>query len=294
MSRKDGWPLRELHFRCDYAHSAEGRSELAKLIYDVFGLDVSPLNRWGHDPSVVSFGWWRDRELVANVSLFERCLLLSGKTVAAFGVQSVAVRPQWRGKNLFRDLLGRALEYADARRDLVVLGTGTPSLYAPFGFRQVQECKFTGKQSPKRSKPKCRPLSLSDDQDVALILDLFARRSPTSFVAAVCDHPALFLLKAVESPKIELIYLPGVDALVAIRASRKFGLSLLDIVAPVIPTLEEIVAGLGYDGERIEVCVTPDRLSWAPEKKMPIDNGHMVRGPFLPAGVAFMLSDMSI
>jgi hypothetical protein len=39
--------MKPLNFRSDYAHSCEGLSELSRLIYDVFEVDVSPLDRMG-------------------------------------------------------------------------------------------------------------------------------------------------------------------------------------------------------------------------------------------------------
>ncbi|MEI4872725.1 GNAT family N-acetyltransferase, partial [Klebsiella pneumoniae] len=86
-----------------------------RLVADIFGVDVTPLDRLGHDPSVVSFGWWSAGVLVATVSLYQQSLVLMGEPVAAFGVQSVATRPEWRRRGLFRDLMTRALVYADAR-----------------------------------------------------------------------------------------------------------------------------------------------------------------------------------
>lgn len=283
-----------LRFRSDYAHSPEGLSELAKLIRDVFGVDISPLNPLGHDPSIVAFGWWRDGELVANVSLYQRQLWLSGEEVRAYGVQSVAVRPELRGRGLFRDLMNRALEYADARVDLVTLATGTPELYAPLGFRSVHETSFSGTLPSRQSQSRSRRLSLTNEADVALLLDLFSRRVPTSLVAAACDHPALFMLRAVESPEIELIHLCDLDAVVAVKGLDQAPAILLDIVAPSIPSLEDIAAALGYGGERIDVHLTPDRLGWAPEENVPVDTGCMVRGPYPPEGRPFMLSSMRI
>jgi predicted N-acetyltransferase YhbS len=286
--------MKPLDFRSDYALSCEGLSELTRLIYDVFGVDVSPLNRMGHDPRVVAFGWWLGSELIANVSLYERKLWLMGEQVAAFGVQSVAVRPEWRGKGLFRDLMGRALSFADARVDLVILATGTPSLYTPFGFRQVKEATFSADLAGQQTRPGYRLLSLAEDSDIAFLRDIFSRRAPTSFVASACDHPALFMLKAFEAPEIELLHLPNLDAVVAVKGRNGPSMTLLDIVAPSIPSLEEIVSALGYAGERINVHLTPDRFSWAPEEQTPIDNGYMVRGFFAPEARAFMLSDMRI
>ncbi|WP_069882831.1 GNAT family N-acetyltransferase [Bosea sp. BIWAKO-01] len=286
--------MKSLDFRSDYAQSDEGLSELTRLIHDVFEIDISPLDRLGHDPSVVGFGWWLGNELVANVSLYERRLWLQGKRVTAFGVQSVAVRPEWRGRGLFRDLMGRALGFADARADLVILATDTPSLYTPFGFRQLGETIFSAASAQRQIQSSYRALSLEEDGDLALLRGLFSSRAPTSLVASACDHPALFMLKAVAAPEIELLHLPEFAVVVAVKGRNGPSMTLLDIVGPAIPSLDEIVSALGYAGERISVRLTPDRLSWAPEPQIPVDNGSMVRGSFAPEGQAFMLTDMRI
>jgi predicted N-acetyltransferase YhbS len=260
----------------------------------VFEVDVSPLNRLGHDPSVVAFGWWFNDELVANVSLYKRSLWLMGEQIDAFGVQSVATRPEWRGRGLFRGLMKRALRYADARVNLIILATDTPRLYKPFGFRQIEETKFSAKLMQRQLLPNYRVLSLEEDGDVALLRDIFSRRAPTSLVASACDHPALFMLKTAKTSEIELLNLLDLDAVVAVIGRNGPSMTLLDIVAQSIPSLEEIVSALGYAGEEVNVHVTPDLLSWAPEKQITVDNGYMVRGLFAPETQAFMLSSMRI
>lgn len=286
--------MKPLDFRSDYAQTDEGLSELKRLIFDVFGIDVSPLDRMGHDPSIVAFGWWLGDELVANVSLYERRLRLAGEEVPALGIQSVAVRPEFRGRGLFRDLMGRALRFADARVGLVILVTGTPDLYRPFGFRQLTETIFSAGCVPQPAQPRYRPLSLDQATDVTFLKNIFSHRAPTSLVASACDHPALFMLKAFETPEIELLHLPDLDAVVAVRGRNEQAMTLLDIVAPSIPSLQDIVSALGYAGGRINVHLTPDRLSWVHDEQQPLDNGHMVRGAFAPDGQPFMLSDMRI
>jgi GNAT superfamily N-acetyltransferase len=284
----------ELQFRSDYAHSTEGLAELARLIADIFRIDVSPLNRLGYDPSVVAFGWWCGENLVANVSLYRRQLWLSGERVPAFGVQSVAVRPEWRGNGLFRSLMERALDYADAEASLVILVTGTPRLYLPFGFRPLEETIFSAQWDRRQTCATCREMSLMDDIDVTILRNILARRTPSSWLASACDHPALFMLKAILTPEIRLFHIPDLDTIVAVKGLDRPSLTLLDIVAPEIRPLEEIVSALGFAGNRIDVHLTPDRLSWAPDRRHPIDNGYMVRGVFPPEGQAFMLSEMRI
>lgn len=286
--------MKSLTFRSDYARSPRGLDELARLIKDVFEVDVAPLDRLGHDPGVVAFGYWNGDNLVANVSLYARRLWLQGEEVKAFGVQSVAVRPEWRGKGLFRDLMRRAITFADERVDLITLGTATPDLYRQFGFRQIMETVFGAHVPPTPIRSNYRVLSLERDADVACLKDGFSRRTPTSLFASACDHPALFMLKAIQTLEIELLHLPELDAIVAVEGRPDGGLLLLDIVAPTIPSLDAITSALGYCGSWIDVHLTPDRLAWLPADKSEVDNGNMVRGPFAPEGQAFMLSTMVI
>lgn len=282
-----------LRFRSNYAHTQYGLSELGALILDVFDVDITALNRFGHDPSVVAFGWWNGERLVANVSLYERRLWLEGQQVVAFGVQSVATRREWRGKGLFNDLITRALNYADQRSDLVILATGTPDLYRRFGFRQIEETRFISRQLPRSSIIAGRKLSLDNDDDLALLNHAFFSRTPTSRLASACDHPALFMLKAQLTPEIKLLHLPKLNAVVAIKEDAS-SLVILDIVAPKIPSVHDIVSAIAFTGQQVEVQLTPDCLSWQHDEKQRVDNGYMVRGPFAPEGHPFMLSDMRI
>lgn len=284
----------ELSYRRLDAAAPHDRAELARLILDVFDLDVTPLDRLGHDPSTVSFGWWRGGDLVANVSLFRQALWLDGRGVEAFGLQSVAVRPPWRGRGLFRDLMGRALAHADARAELVLLATETPALYHDYGFTTLVESSFKGRLTPMGAEPNHHRLSLDDGGDVALLRALFARRTPVSLVCGTCEDPALFLLKAVESPDIALVHLPDLDAIVAVEDHRPGILTLLDVVAPRIPPLAAIAAALGSPARRAHVFVTPDRLAWTPTRIVPEYGGTMVRGPFPTFDRPIMLSPMRV
>lgn len=285
--------MHNLNFRSNYAHAQDGLRELGSLILHVFEVDIACLDRFGHDPSIVAFGWWLEERLVANVSLYERRLWLAGQQVTAFGVQSVATRPEWRNKGLFGDLMTRALRYADQRSDLVILATGTPDLYRRFGFRQIEETHFISERISTHSTATCRELSLDSDDDLALLNHAFSTRAPTSQLASACDHPALFMLKAQLTPEIRLIHLSALDAIIAIKYDAS-SLVILDVVAPKMPSVDEIVRAVAFTGRHVEVRLTPDCLSWQPTKKQTVDNGYMVRGPFAPEGEAFMLSDMRI
>lgn len=267
---------------------------LKRLVANIFDVDVTPLDRLGHDPSVVSFGWWREGELVANVSLYRQSLVLMGERVDAFGVQSVATRPAWRRRGLFRDLMTRALAHADARCPLVLLTTGTPALYRPLGFRTIVETAFAGPFEPHGCPPSFRRLSLASDADLALVLDLFRRRTPVSDICAATDHPALFLLKAATQETIALVHLPSLDAVVAVETPEPDVLVLRDVVAPAIPPLAAIAAALGGSATRARLTLTPDKLGWTPTETTQATSGWMARGPYAPEGQPIMLTTMHI
>jgi hypothetical protein len=194
---------------------------------------------------------------------------------------------------LFSDLMRRALRYADQASELVILATGSPELYRGFGFRQIEETRFASQHTSGRSAGKCRELSLESEDDLALINHAFANRAPTSLLASACDHPALFMLKANLTPQIRLLHLPDLNAIVAIKHEAP-SLFILDIVASIVPSIDDIVTAIDFDIERVEVWLTPDCLSWQPNEEHLFDNGNMVRGPFAAEGQAFMLSDMRI
>ena len=152
---------------------------------------------------------------------------------------------------------------------------------------------FIPKLTWRGSTVACRVLSLESDDDIALLNQAFVARAPTSLWASACDHPALFMLKAKLTPEIRLLHLPELNAVVAVKQDTS-SLSILDVEASTVPSVDEIVRTVDFDGLQVEVHLTPDRLSWQPEIKQPNDNGYMVRGPFAPEGQDYMLSDMRI
>ncbi|WP_176083262.1 GNAT family N-acetyltransferase [Martelella sp. HB161492] len=286
--------MHELIFRNDYGRTPEGRAALKSLIGDIFGLDITPLDRLGHNPDVIAFGWWQGDRLIANVSLFRRVLWLCGQRTEAFGVQSVAVRPEFRRRGLFFDLMTRALAFADERVGLVILMTDSPALYARFGFRPLQEHACIATPDPVPGLRDARALSLADDADLRLVVDLFRRRAPTSLRASATDHPALFLLKAFTDGTIELVHLQHLETVVALKRPAAAPVVLLDVLSPAPPPLQDIAAALGIAGSTFELRMTADLIAPDATPLAPVHRGHMVRGPFPAESSPFMLSTMHI
>ncbi|AWD23690.1 GNAT family N-acetyltransferase [Fuscovulum blasticum] len=268
---------------------------LIRFIRDIFSVDASPLLSIGHDPETVTFGWWHGSELAANISIFPRRLCLQGTEIQALGIQSVGVRPDFRGKGLFTDLIQKVVAHADNRSCPIVFTTDKPDIFVPWGFRPVPSSAFVVSVQPSLHAPRYRRLAMDQAKDIDLIKTCFATRAPTSLVASTRDHASAFFMAALANPGIEVLHLTDLDAIIAVRGREGKAMILLDVIAASIPQVQDIAAALAYAGSRVILHLTPDLL--APEYDVlpnPYPTPLMVRGSFAPEGLPIMLSRMRV
>ena len=188
--------------------------------------------------------------------------MIDGRPVRAVGYQSGAVRPEFRGKGLYRDLMRRAFAWAETQDfELGILLTDKPALYEPYGFRALPQHVFRGPAPAGTSRPTARVLNMEDGGDIALIRRLLPARQPVSSLFAVTGHWIEFPLNACFDSTIRLSHIPGLDAIVAWR-SGEGAFELLDIVACEIPPFGAVVGALGIEQSPIAVHFPPDRLEW--------------------------------
>lgn len=255
----------ELEFRQDYFADPAAFEALAALLQETFEIDIRPaLSLAGMDPTTMPFGYFdADGRCVANFSVFSMPMMVEGRQVTAAAYQSGAVRPEYRGRGLYRDLMRRAFAHARATgHEADILMTDKPGLYEPYGFRQVRTFGFHGPAARLPARASGHELSMDSDTDVALIAGLLGRREPVSRQFAVAGMAELFLLNALwQRQETTLTYLADLDAVVAWKAEDG-RLVLCDIVASVIPALADICAALGGGFATVETRFGPDRLDW--------------------------------
>ncbi|PTM97488.1 GNAT family N-acetyltransferase [Mycoplana dimorpha] len=279
MSDRSGLVYRE-----DFLGDPAAWAALKDLLEDVFGIDLGPLDRLGGpDPSSLPSAYFDAAgRCVANFTAFSMPLLINGRTVKAAGLQSGAVRTDYRGRGLFRDLVRRTVERCDALGfEAVALYTDKPALYEPHGFEVVPQHRFSGPAPivPTGSSPSMRRLDLHDAADLALLQRLLRARSPVSQHFAVCGQATMFLINALFLDDLTLSYLPAQDAVIAWRAADNGPFELLDVVAAEVPSLVTILQALGVRPERVEAAFPPDRLDWKGEAVAEtVDLQFMVRG----------------
>ncbi|MGV3551357.1 GNAT family N-acetyltransferase [Rhizobium sp.] len=238
---------------------------LADLLRDAFGIDISLLDRFGGpDLTAMPFGYFdKDGRCVANFSAFSMPLTVDGKSVRAVGYQSGAVRPEYRGKGLYRDLMQRAFAWSDAQGfEAGLLMTDKPALYTHYGFASVPQHCFRGSVPTMTGAANSRLISLDDLTDIALVTAILKARSDVSECFAVREATRTFLLNACFDPDIRLSHLPEHHALAAWKQEGGV-LQLLDVAAERMPSLDAVVAALGVVADTIEVLFPPDRLSWS-------------------------------
>jgi hypothetical protein len=199
----------------------------------------------------------------------------------AFGLQSGAVAPAWRGRGLYRSILERSLGFVEAAgAALVLLYTDKPELYAGHGFVVVPEHVFLG-DPPRAAAPgAARLLSLGAAHDVALLKAYLANRAPASERFGLVAHGSMFLYNALNRRSLRLHHLPEADCIVASEVADNGALRIHDVIAPTIPALSVLLAELAEAPDRVEVSFPPDRLAWTPQAALPAGRADalMARG----------------
>lgn len=233
---------------------------------------------------------------VAHVGVIEIPMMIAGHRRLVAGVHAVCTHPDHRGQGHARAALTQALNWIDARYDLAILTTEIADFYAQFGFRTVPESVFEiGSLRARGRAAPSRPVDEADGRDLDRVWRLLSRREPVSNVLASLDSGWLFLIdEALASWGLRrLYYAEDLDAVLAFEVHGST-LTLLDIVASRLPTLESVLERVPAEFDRVELLFTPDRVWSGPVALRPWDPADrlMVRGEF-PVTEPFMLTPLA-
>lgn len=253
-----------LELRTGYFADRSSFLALAGLLKDIFDIDIGLLDRFGGpDLAAMPFGYFdAEGRCIANFSAFAMPLVVDGRPVRAVGYQSGAVRPEYRRRGLYRDVMQRAFDWASTEGfEADLLLTDTPDLYRRYGFETVPQHLFRGPMPPAEGKPDARPLSLDDEADLALATHMLGCRCDVSRRFAVHRATGTFLLNAFSDRDIRLSHLASLDAIVAWKQEAGT-LRLLDVVSRQMPGLSAIAGAMGWNATSAEVLFPPDRLGW--------------------------------
>lgn len=264
-----------LVFRQDYFSDRAGWAALVALLREIFDIDIGPLQcLGGPDPTSMPFGWFDPNgTLVANLSAFALPLVVNGRRLNAAALQSGAVRREWRGRGLYRDVTRKALAWCDAKKfEAVALYTDKPSLYLPYGFRTLPLHSYRGAAPEPIGSAAARKLDPLAPGDLALLQEALNTRSPVSNILAVASNAPMFLVNTQLDPDVHLTWLADCNAAVAWKITQCGHFTLLDVVARDIPGLATILGGLRLRPTVAEVLFCPDKLNWQADAR-PLETG---------------------
>ena len=266
-----------LVFRANYFGDPAASQALAALLDDTFGIDVTILDRLGGpDPTGLPFAWFDvSGTCIANISVFSMPLVINGNFTRAAGLQSGAVRPEYRGRGLFRSVMEAALDYCDSEGfEAVTLLTDKPALYERYGFRALAQHRFAGPAPAGGRAGATRQLDMANDADVTLLRRLLNGRRPVSDRFAPLRQVEMFLFNAALMPDLRLDLMEEDGAVIAWQQGADGTFELFDVAGAQIPALTDILAGLRITPSKIRVHFAPDHLDWTGEAIA--DDGDMV------------------
>ncbi len=283
------------HFRRSFQTDPFLCEQLFGLLEEVFpGLGLadaaerSRLLGAAWEDASTPFVRFEDGRLVAHVGVLEIPMRLGGKDILVGGIHAVATRPGFRRRGYYRQLMEAVLDYCAGRYETLLLSTGQPELYEPFGFRVVAEHAFCARVAGVEGHKGFRPLDLGTEADRRLLIRLVETREPVSDLVGVTGATALFYVNECTRP---LYYAEDLDVLACLEVEGNH-LYLFDLVGPRLYPLAAVVERLGMPIEAVTVYFTPDKLA-AEVRALPHvfegDSLLMVRGQFAPEDEPFML-----
>jgi GNAT superfamily N-acetyltransferase len=235
--------------------------------------------------------------VISHVGVMEMRFVLAGEERRVGILHAVATDPAERRRGHYRAVMDEVLPWCEERWSTVVLNTGQPELYEPFGFRRVPEHRFVATAIPRdatsvrTSAPRpFRSLDYTSADDRARLLALLEARVPVSRRLGVVGESQAFVFNECTRPPA---YAADLDAVVCLERAGPT-LRLFDVVARRMPSLEDIVARVDPPIEGVECYFAPDQLSsggWVAEPHvLQGDENLMVRGEFPPEGEPLMLA----
>lgn len=243
------------------------------------------------------FVYWQGELAITHVGLLEIPLVIMGQTGRVGGIHAVGTRPEYRRRGYYRQVMTEVLQYCAQRYNTLILTTGQPELYEPFGFRVVQEHLFTASCASPGGRQGFRPFKPHDRGDLRLLERLLETRVPVSHILGVVQEKAVFSFNVRDFP---LYYAADLGVFVAFTLDGP-QLNLFDIVGMQIPSLAAIVERLPERIDQVVAYFSPDCLgaNFQATPHLLMDSPEalggagadffMVRGPFAAEGQACML-----
>ncbi len=233
---------------------------------------------------------------VAHVGVLRHPVRFGDEVVTFAGIHAVCTAEDRRGRGLCRELMRRAVAWAERDHAVMKLHTDLPAVYEGHGFRVTPTSRFRSTAAPTPGVRARRLTPSTSPADLARLRAALAARAPVSKVCASADEGWLVLTDAALSRCLDRAFweVEGQDAIVAVLADQDEAV-IADVIAPALPDAGVVAAVVeaAAPGRRRVYAVSPDRLEPGAEAfETPEEVGYlMVRGEW-PGAAPFGVSPL--
>ena len=272
-----------MQFASAYYNDHERRSQLNRLVLEVFGLDFGPWNELGFlFDEYTPFTFFEGGRAIANVSASPMQMTLGGQDVMAVQVGTVCTLPNRRKEGLIRELMTRARAHWEGRCGLSFLFANDTvvDFYQQFDYRPVDQHRFhCAAPAWRPATGRARRLDISDPGDLERMRRFADRRAPVSRRAGVRAQAWLWLFHAKMLHASHLVFIEPLE-LIAVTRTEQDTLHIFDLVGREIRSLEEVYPYLGSAAVReVRFHFTPELFGVSKVIATPAVDAHLfVRG----------------
>lgn len=183
-NNQTGGLMNHLKFIHDYKDQTEYRLSFNRLANLVFGIDFEKWYQQGSwNDRYICYSYVDGNNIIANLSINILGIVLNGHSYSAIQIGTVMTHPDYRNKGLSRKLMEIVLADYESKCDFMYLFANKSVLnfYTKFGFKQIQESRFTINVSIKKSHSNnIRKLDVTIKEDWDILIKMASERKTIS------------------------------------------------------------------------------------------------------------------
>lgn len=248
-----------------------------KLAYDTFDLNFE---KWDE------LGYWNDTycpyvfevngEIAANVSTSSGTMILDGRQYKAVQIGTVMTNPKFQGRGLSRQLMEKVMENQMNANIVYLFANKTVlNFYPKFGFETRTQSIFTVDKKDITTTPtEVKKVSLDDKTTRNVFYETTVFRKPVSQKMSMIQNENIVMFHALTQYRDCIYYVPKFRTCVILNETGRY-VELIDVISKESVDLQEILASLPIQAEKIRLCFTPDDLKIPVMQGVLIDEGAM-------------------
>jgi ribosomal protein S18 acetylase RimI-like enzyme len=175
----------------DYKHNDIYRASFNELAKNTFQIDFEPWYKLGFwNDRYICYSFLDGEKIIANVSVSKMEMMIEGQLKKAIQIGTVMTHPNYRKQGLAGHLMNKVIAEYEHENEIFLLFSEedvSVGFYKKYGFKQLQESKFTVAVQP--TTKNSQPQKLSIEANKQMILDYYTKKkSSRSFDIEKGEH----------------------------------------------------------------------------------------------------------